>query len=52
MLPEQQIEVDGAAALVTRFESVTAPARLEVVALRDTFEIIAASGTSGTPGRS
>lgn len=52
MLPEQQIEVDGATALVTRFESVTAPARLEVVALRDTFEIIPASGTSSTLGRS
>ncbi len=51
-LPERQIERDGSTTLVTRFESVTAQARLEVIATRDTFEIIAAPGASDAAGRS
>jgi RNA polymerase sigma-70 factor (ECF subfamily) len=39
-LPEQEIEANGRAAIVTRFESLTSTARLEVVSARDTAEII------------
>jgi RNA polymerase sigma factor (sigma-70 family) len=39
-LPEREIEAQGTSAVVTSFESVTESARLEVVAARDTFEIV------------
>jgi RNA polymerase sigma factor (sigma-70 family) len=39
-LPEQEIEVGGATAILTSFQSVTAKARLDVISLRETFEIV------------
>lgn len=41
MLPPRDVEVAGHAALVTRFESVTGSATLDVVSARDTFETLA-----------
>ncbi len=46
-LPEREIEVDGRAAIVTCFQSVTGQSRLDVVSARDTFELIAVYGGSG-----
>lgn len=40
MLPDQHIEVDGRAAIVTSFESVTNNARLDVVCAYDTYEVL------------
>ena len=45
-LPEREIEVDGRAAILASFESVAGTARLDVVSLRDTFEVI---GVYGAP---
>lgn len=39
-LSTQEVDNDGVPALVTRFRSVTAMAGLDVVAVRDTFEIV------------
>lgn len=39
-LPRQQVEVDGQAALVTRFESVTTSASLTIVSAYDTYEVL------------
>jgi RNA polymerase sigma factor (sigma-70 family) len=43
-LPEQEIEADGLATIVKRFESITDPARYEVVAARDTFQMLQVNG--------
>jgi RNA polymerase sigma factor (sigma-70 family) len=43
-LPEQEIEVDGLPAIVKRFESITDQARYEVVAARDTFQMLLVNG--------
>lgn len=40
ILPDQEIEVDGAAAYLTRLQSVTSTAELAVISQRDTFEPI------------
>jgi RNA polymerase sigma-70 factor (ECF subfamily) len=40
-LPPREVEVDGSAARVTGYESVTGHARLDVVATRDTCRLIA-----------
>ncbi len=40
MLPDQHIEVDGRAAIVTSFESVTNNVRLDVVCAYDTYEVL------------
>jgi RNA polymerase sigma-70 factor (ECF subfamily) len=39
-LPEQEIDVGGCPAIVTRFEDVTSTIRLEVVSIRDTLEVM------------
>jgi RNA polymerase sigma factor (sigma-70 family) len=39
-LPRQQIEVDGRAALITRFESITTSATLTIVSAYDTYEVL------------
>jgi hypothetical protein len=41
-LPRQQVEVDGQAALITRFESVTTSASLTIVSAYDTYEVLRA----------
>jgi hypothetical protein len=47
-LPEREIEVDGQLALVTRLESVTDSAHLEVVTALDTHKILRIFGEVGT----
>lgn len=39
-LPEREVEADGAIVIVTSFQSVTGEARLDVISLRKTFEIV------------
>jgi hypothetical protein len=48
-LPEREVEADGVPAVVTGFESLTRGARLEVVCLRDTLEVIRVEGTPARP---
>jgi len=43
-LVEREVEAGGRAALVTRFESVTGGATLDVIFTRDTFEVIGIHG--------
>ncbi len=43
-LPEQYIESNGRAAIVTRFESVTNNARLDVISADDTYEVLGIYG--------
>lgn len=43
-LPEREVEFAGSAAVVTGFESVTGSARLEVVSLHDTLEVVSIDG--------
>ncbi len=43
-LPDLEVEVDGRAALLTRFESVTDNGRFEVVSTSDTFEVLLING--------
>lgn len=46
-LPEYNVESAGRAAVVTSFQSVTSPARLDVVSARDTFELLDVHGVPG-----
>jgi RNA polymerase sigma-70 factor (ECF subfamily) len=46
-LPAREVEFEGRAAVVTAFESVTGAARLEVVALRDTLQVVRVTGAPG-----
>ena len=39
-LPEREIDVGGRVALVIGFQSITTQARLDIVSLRDTFELV------------
>ena len=39
-LPEREVEMDGRAALLISFESITEDARLDVVLSQDTFDVI------------
>jgi RNA polymerase sigma factor (sigma-70 family) len=39
-LPRQQLEVDGRAALITRFECVTGSATLDVISAYDSYEVM------------
>lgn len=43
-VPEREVEFDGSPAVVTALESVTGTARLEVVSLRDTLEVVRING--------
>jgi len=43
-LPEREVEVAGSPAVVTGFESITGTARLDVVTLRDTLEVVSING--------
>ncbi len=43
-LPQQEIETDGQAAIVTRFESVTGQARFEVVSASETYQVLRIDG--------
>jgi hypothetical protein len=43
-LPNREVDIGGQMAVVTGFESLGEPARLEVVALRETFEVISING--------
>lgn len=43
-LPEQEVEVDGHAAVLTRFESVTEQARFEVVSTSDRYQVLCING--------
>ena len=43
-LPEREIEVDGRPAILTSFQSVAGTARLDVVSLRDNFQVIRIHG--------
>ena len=45
-LPAREVEFAGSPAVVTGFESLTAAARLEVVALRDTLEVVRINGAA------
>jgi hypothetical protein len=44
LLPQHEVEIAGHPALVTRFESVTDAARLDVVSRRDTLMVIHVHG--------
>jgi len=48
-LPEREIEAGGSPAIVTGFESVTSGATLEVVALRDSLQVVSVNGSPPTP---
>ncbi len=43
-MPAREIEFGGSPAVVTGFESVTGSARLDVVSLRDTLEVVSING--------
>jgi RNA polymerase sigma factor (sigma-70 family) len=43
-VPAREIEVAGSPAVVTAFESVTSPARIEVVTLRDSLQVVSVGG--------
>jgi RNA polymerase sigma-70 factor (ECF subfamily) len=43
-VPEREVEFAGSPAVVTALESVTGTARLEVVSLRDTLEVVSING--------
>jgi RNA polymerase sigma factor (sigma-70 family) len=43
-LPEREVEAVGRAALVTSFESIIDAARLDIVSVRDTYEILSVHG--------
>lgn len=45
---EQEIEADGLAALVVRFDSLTSVAHLDVVVARDTFQLLQVHGAPRT----
>jgi RNA polymerase sigma-70 factor (ECF subfamily) len=45
-LPAREVEFAGSPAVVTGFESLTAAARLDVVALRDTLEVVRINGAA------
>jgi len=44
ILPDVEVEVDGRAAIVTSFESVTDHGRFEVVSTKDTFQVLRING--------
>jgi len=44
MLPDLEVEVDGRAAIVTSFESVTDNGHFEVVSTKDTFKVLRING--------
>lgn len=44
MLPEREIEANGQPALVTRFQSVSGAAHLDIVSARDTYAVLGAHG--------
>ncbi|MFL5801344.1 MAG: RNA polymerase sigma factor [Roseiflexaceae bacterium] len=50
-LPEREVDIGGQAAVVGGFESLGDSARLEVVALRDTFAVISINGMAYVPDR-
>jgi RNA polymerase sigma factor (sigma-70 family) len=50
-LPNREVDIGGQMAVVTGFESLGEPARLEVVVLRDTFEVISINGAAYVPDR-
>ncbi len=43
-IPAREVDFAGSPAVVTAFESITSPARLEVVSLRDTLEVVRVDG--------
>ncbi|HWE62369.1 MAG TPA: RNA polymerase sigma factor, partial [Chloroflexota bacterium] len=45
-LPEREIEVAGSPAVVTSFESLTDSARLDVVSLRDSLQVVRIAGVT------
>jgi hypothetical protein len=47
LLPEREVEHNGRAAIVTSFASTTAPAQLDIIAARDTFELLGAHVSVG-----
>ena len=47
MLPDREVEAAGGPSIVSSLESVIGSARLEVVFVRDTLEVIGVHGTSG-----
>jgi len=48
-LPEREVEARGRPAIVTTFESVTGPARIDLVSARDTYETLAVHATGLPP---
>jgi hypothetical protein len=47
-LPERQVDAQGQAAVVMSFESVRDTARLDILSLRDTLEVIGIYGDGAT----
>ncbi len=45
-LPERELEAAGSPAVLTGFESLTGAARLTVVSLRDTYQVVSIDGTA------
>jgi RNA polymerase sigma-70 factor (ECF subfamily) len=50
-VPEHEVEFAGSPAMVTGFESMTGSARIEVVTLRDTLEVVRIDGASPSERR-
>jgi hypothetical protein len=45
-LPERDIEVAGSQAVLTGFESLTGSAKLEIISLRDTYQVVSINGVA------
>jgi hypothetical protein len=45
-LPPREVDFQGSPAMLTGFESVTGSARLEVVSLRHTLEVVSIEGAT------
>ena len=50
-LPERHVEVDGRAAVVSRFESITSQAALYIVSAREGYDVIAVHGAASAARR-
>ena len=50
-LPDQNTEIEGRPALLSRFESATSQTAIEVISARETYEVIAVHRVPGGMGR-
>ena len=47
ILPDRDVELDGQEVIVTRLQSVTGSAHLDVIAARDTFKVLRVHDATG-----